>query len=274
MLDEMRGGLEGEPSEIEHRRASWLAYESDTVVRMVHGQSLHLLPGDSYSETLFVFRRQHIGLLLALARIPLIARGGTPALAVDVGANVGYTAAWLAARSDVRDVIAIEPNSNLVPLLQSNLGARGTAIHAVATAESGHRKFPVNPINSAWSGFGNPALMDFRLEQVSAVTLDEVVGEHDRVALLKIDTEGHECDVLDGAKEMLRRSSPVIVVEINKNQEEVLARLRDLVRSSSHRYESFVADCDGFLRPVSLDGGEIVANDLILIPDWATVRND
>lgn len=268
------GGLEVEPSEIEHRRASWLVYESDTAVRMVHGQSLHLLPGDSYSETLYVFRRQHIGLLLALARIPLVARGGTPAIAVDVGANVGYTAAWLATRSDISNVIAIEPNPNLVPLLQRNLGARGTAIHAVATAESGQREFPVNSINSAWSGFGNPAGMDFRLEQVPAVALDEVVGEHDRVALLKIDTEGHECDVLDGAKELLLRRSPVIVVEINQNQEDIFARLRDLARRSSHRYESFVADCDGFLRPVSIDEGEIVANDIILVPDWATVRND
>lgn len=267
------GGLEVEPSEIERRRASWPLYDSNTAVRMVHGQSLHLLPEDRYSEKLYVFRRQHIGLLLALARVSLGSRG-TPALAVDVGANVGYTAAWLALRSDVSAVIAIEPNPSLVPLLRRNLGARGTAIHAVATAESGQLEFPLNPIDSSWSGFGNPSGMEFELEQVPAVTLDDVVGANDHVALLKIDVEGHECDVLDGAKELLARCNPVIVVEVNQNQTDVLMRLRNLSRSSSHRYQSFVADCEGFLKPASIDNAEeLAANDVILVPDWAQIRS-
>lgn len=266
-------GLEAEPSDIERRRARWPSYDPSMAVRMVHGQWLHLLPRDAYSEKLFVFRRQHIGLLLALARISL-AREGSPGLAVDVGANVGYTAAWLAMRSDVRHLIAVEPNPTLVPLLERNLGARGTVVHAVATRESGRSEFPLNGIDSSWSGFGNPSGMEFRLEQVPAVALDELVGEDDRVELLKIDVEGHECEVLDGATGVLQRCSPVIVIEVNKNQEGILERLNEIVGSSSRRYDSFVADADGFLRPVSIDAGEIAANDLILVPEWAVVRVD
>ena len=274
MIGEPGGdGLEAEPSDIERRRASWPNYDSGTAIRMVHGQWLHLLPRDAYSEKLFVFRRQHIGLLLALARISL-AREGSPGLAVDVGANVGYTAAWLAMRSDVRHVIAVEPNPTLVPLLGKNLGARGTVVHAVATRERGRSEFPLNVIDSSWSGFGNPSGMEFQLEQVPAVSLDELVGEGDSVELLKVDVEGYECEVLDGAAGVLWRCSPVIVIEINKDQERILGLLNEIVGRSSHRYDSFVADADGFLRPVSIDGGEIAANDLILVPDWAVVRVD
>ena len=243
---------------------------------MVHGQWLHLLPRDAYSQKLFsqklfVFRRQHIGLLLALARISL-AREGSPGLAVDVGANIGYTAAWLAMRRDVRHVIAVEPNPTLVPLLERNLGARGTGIHAVATRESGRSEFPLNGIDSSWSGFGNPSGMEFRLEQVPAVALGELVGEDDSVELLKIDVEGHECEVLGGATQLLARCSPVIVIEVNKHQGRVLAGLRDIVSHSAHEYGAFVADCDGFFRPVSLDDEEVGANDFILIPNWAEAR--
>ena len=272
VLDASSGGrLEAEPSDIEHRRKSWQSYDAGTAVRMMHGQSLHLLPRDASSEKLFVFRRQHIGLILALARISL-ARGGSAGLAVDVGANVGYVAAWLAMRSDVQRVLAVEPNPRLVSLLEKNLGARGTVIHAVATRESGRREFPVDLVNSSLSGFGNPSGMEFQLEQVPAVTLDEVVGEAESVRLLKVDTEGHECDVLDGAQDLLLRHSPVIVIEVEKDRGRVLASLRDIVSRSAHRYGSFVADCDGFLRPVSLEEGEVTATDLILVPDWADVR--
>lgn len=265
------GGLETEPSDIERRRASWQSYDAGTAVRMVHGQSLHLLPRDASSEKLFVFRRQHVGLLLALARISL-AREGSPGLAIDVGANVGYVAAWLAMRSDVRHVLAVEPNPRLVPLLQKNLGARGRVMHAAATRESGRREFPVDLDNSSLSGFGNPSGMEFQLEQVPAVTLDEVVGEAESVRLLKVDTEGHECDVLDGAQDLLLRHSPVIVIEIDKDKRRILASLRDIVSRSAHGYGAFVADFDGFLRPVSLEEGEDTATDLILVPDWADVR--
>lgn len=265
------GGLEAEPSDIERRRTNWQSYDAGTVVRMVHGQSLHLLPGDASSEKLFVFRRQHVGLLLALARISL-ARSGSPGLAIDVGANVGYVAAWLTMRSDVQHVLAIEPNPRLVPLLEKNLGARGTVMHAVATRESGRREFPVDLHNSSLSGFGNPSGMAFQFEQIPAVTLDEVVGELENVRLLKVDTEGHECDVLDGAQDLLLRHSPVIVIEVDKDKGRILASLRDIVSESTNGYRAFIADFDGVLRPVSLGDGEVTATDLILVPDWADVR--
>lgn len=264
-------GLEAEPFDIEHRRTSWQGYDAGTAVRMVHGQSLHLLPRDASSEKLFVFRRQHVGLLLALARISL-ARDGSPGLVIDVGANVGYVAAWLAMRSDVQHVLAVEPNPRLVPLLEKNLGSRGTVIHAVATKESGRRQFPVDLDNSSLSGFGNPSGLEFKLEQVPAVTLDEVVGETESVRLLKVDTEGHECDVLDGAQDLLLQHSPVIVIEANKDQGRILASLRDIVSRSANVYGAFVADCDGFLWPVSLEDGEVNATDIVLVPDWADVR--
>jgi len=50
----------------------------------------------------------------------------------------------------------------------------------------------------------------------SVSTMDRWVAEHhmDRVDLIKIDVEGNECAVLDGAVDVLRRHRPVIVCEV------------------------------------------------------------
>lgn len=272
MIEPIRGGLEAEPIDVKRRRADWPAYTGNEAVGMVHGQSLHLLPGDAYSERLYVFRRQHIGLLLALARISLATPLGGPSIAIDVGANVGYLAAWLAQRSDIGTVVAIEPNPRLVPVLERNLGSRGQVIHAVATRHSGRREFPVNAIDSSWSGFENPSSMEFRLEQVPAVAVDDILNDGTQIGLLKVDVEGHEREVLAGASKTISTSSPVLVVEINQEQENLIRDVRDLTLRSRHRYQAFVADCEGFLQAVTLKAPPPVANDLILVPDWAHVR--
>ena len=241
---------------------------------MVHGQSLHLLPGDAYSEKLYVFRRQDIGLLLALARVSLLSPSGERAIAVDVGANVGYNATWLALRADVNSIIAIEPNPRLVPVLEGNLGDRGHVVHAVATRQNGQREFPVNPVNSSWSGFGNPSCMEFSLEQVPAVAIDDIIGHGAHVGLLKIDVEGHEREVLAGAHETITRCSPVLVVETIKDEGSLVRDLRDLTLRSHHRYRAVIANCEGYLQECSSEGPPPSANDLILVPDWARVRTE
>jgi FkbM family methyltransferase len=47
--------------------------------------------------------------------------------------------------------------------------------------------------------------------QVDAITIDSLAL--DRLDLLKIDVEGMECEVLEGAKQTIRQSLAVIIVE-------------------------------------------------------------
>lgn len=61
------------------------------------------------------------------------------------------------------------------------------------------------------------------------MTLGKRVSKDDAIDLLKTDSEGHECDVLDGAQHLLSRCSPGIVIEVNKNQCRVLESARGIV---------------------------------------------
>jgi len=53
-------------------------------------------------------------------------------------------------------------------------------------------------------------------EGIGAVSLDEFCEEHEieRVDLVKIDTDGHEYEVLKGAREIIRKFRPVVIFEV------------------------------------------------------------
>jgi hypothetical protein len=88
-------------------------------------------------------------------------------------------------------VIALEPNLS-VPADQA-----GSDLEPLATPE--HR-------------YDN----NCRTFEVRCPRLDNLVGGSRPVSLVKIDVEGHEADVLEGASELLERDRPALAVEIEQ----------------------------------------------------------
>jgi FkbM family methyltransferase len=139
-----------------------------------------------------------------------LARGRT---FLDVGANIGSVAlpvARLAAH-----VIAIEAHAGLAQLLAENASDNGLAnvevIHAAAAAEAGTLNFPTAPFDTI-GNFGGIGFGDhFPLQAVPAVTLDSVAPAD--IAVVKIDVEGHEPQVLAGASHLLTITRPVWIIE-------------------------------------------------------------
>ncbi len=124
---------------------------------------------------------------------------GAEELAVDVGANVGYFAGLLAHR--VREVVAIEPNPRLLPILEENVQRWQGHVHVLAVAASSARGrarlhlqagFEENHGIASLEGSGGEGY------EVETTTLRDVL--HGRpVGILKIDVEGHELAVLEGS---------------------------------------------------------------------------
>ena len=141
-------------------------------------------------------------------------------LVIDVGANVGFFslrfARWVGDRGKV---IAIEPEqrnyaSLMAAVERQGFSRRVEALQAVAAATRGEILLEINPLHPAdhkisRDGTGLP---------VRAVTLDELVQGKSgpRPALLKIDVQGAEMMVLEGAGGILRQAAPALFVELHE----------------------------------------------------------
>lgn len=133
---------------------------------------------------------------------------------IDVGANLGCVTIPLAAQFD-GPLLSIEPARDTFALLEENLRLNGlTHVHAVRVAVSdapGRLTLSHSPTNSG----------DHRLavgtserragaEMVDVVTLDSLAADFPSPCLIKIDVQGHEGHVLNGARHLL--GQPAILV--------------------------------------------------------------
>ncbi len=138
----------------------------------------------------------------------LARRGG---LLVDVGANYGYySLLWAAARPDNR-VVALEASPRNIGPLSANIGrnrcaARIAVVPAAAGRESGTVTLDLGPPDqTGWGGIAAAGAAHTAL--VPAVRLDDLAATRgiERIDVLKIDVEGADGWVLQGAEDLLRR---------------------------------------------------------------------
>jgi FkbM family methyltransferase len=137
-------------------------------------------------------------------RIVQLAKAG--GLIVDVGANYGYYSCLWAAAKDKNRVIAFEASPRNCSAFELNLQRNSIAhqvdLHEMAVAmETGSLPFTLgSDEQSGWGGLLAQS-QDGAIE-VPAVSLDDFLlkDEYQRIDVLKIDTEGADTWVLQGAK--------------------------------------------------------------------------
>jgi len=139
---------------------------------------------------------------------------------VDVGANVGVHTVRLARLVGADgEVIAIEPDPDVVRRTNRNIALNGVAnvrvISAAASERAGemrlYRPSPWDTNRARASLLRHPYLTGI-ITTVPVVTVDDVcAGEP--VTLIKIDVGGHEAAVVRGAADTIARHAPAIVFE-------------------------------------------------------------
>ena len=139
-----------------------------------------------------------------------------PALFVDVGANYGFASLLHHAIYPDARMILIEPNPNLLPYIESNLRAAGCADFQLVNAVCGDShdqkvSFAVNAAYSQDSRVSGPS--GWQTVQVASVTLDGLLlGAEKKIPVfIKVDTQGYEAKVLQGAQQFLSSSSAWIM---------------------------------------------------------------
>ena len=152
----------------------------------------------------------------------------------DVGANTGYYSLLAAARVGAGGhVYAIEPHPIVAGLLQANAernGLRQLSVLPVAVGRgSGQIELHLPRRQPSGSATVLPGEAPAGCDQVLVplTTLDEVLHEETRpLRALKIDVEGVELGVLEGAEQTLERHQPVVICAVRlATAREVLAWL-------------------------------------------------
>jgi FkbM family methyltransferase len=143
---------------------------------------------------------------------------------VDVGAHMGnHSVYWGLAG---RRVTAFEPNPPVNAVLRANVERNGlaslvdvrqAALGRERATGAAHQPDPHN-LGSVTIDAGDGDLPIYPLDTVDL----------DGLAVLKIDVEGHEADVLSGAVDTLRKWRPYIVAEELSGHEEVERLIRAL----------------------------------------------
>ncbi|MDO8978071.1 MAG: FkbM family methyltransferase [Afipia sp.] len=138
------------------------------------------------------------------------------AVTVDVGANCGLYTRELARLS--RRVHAFEPSRTMADVLRRT-SAPNVIVHEIALSDHEGAAELLIPQSEQGAVHGLASLepqvalsaKSCTVLNVPMARLDEVI--QDDVAFVKVDVEGHELNVLNGAIGLLERSQPIFLVE-------------------------------------------------------------
>ena len=135
---------------------------------------------------------------------------------VDIGSNVGVYSYLLS--SKFLRVEAFEPHAHLLRPLQQSLKTNICTHPAALSSMQGyidihtpvHNSFPLYALSSLIP----PSSGRYQSKKVKVYTLDSF--SYDDVDLIKIDAEGHELSIIDGALNTIKKCRPILIVEIEQ----------------------------------------------------------
>jgi FkbM family methyltransferase len=140
---------------------------------------------------------------------------------LDVGAYHGDFSARFLGNGKFHQAVLFEPNlKNLAEIKNRFAGRADVKFENVACdTQAGEREFfcAGETYTGSLLPYGTPTPTPVERSVVKCVTLDSYLTENqslEKIGLLKIDTQGNDLRVLQGAEAMLRASRPWIVVEL------------------------------------------------------------
>lgn len=165
---------------------------------------------------------------------------------IDVGANIGDTIAALHRSNDDR-FLAIEPNPKFNAYLQKNFGHGGNVkiLNFFCSSAKALQNYQINERSGTASIVSSADGLSIRAD-----TLENIVAANPGFVdfhLLKIDTDGHDFEVIEGASKIIRSNSPVIFFECYESLNEsyvedclgTLASLREAGYNSFIVYDNY-----------------------------------
>ncbi|OIO41337.1 hypothetical protein AUJ61_00225 [Candidatus Pacearchaeota archaeon CG1_02_30_18] len=167
---------------------------------------------------------------------------------IDIGANIGkYTILMGNLLKDYK-ILAIEPEIQNFKFLKKSISLNRLmnviTFNLACSSKKEKKKFFIEENGIGMHSFYRTKLKSKLFVEVDTETLDNLVfkslnkKEVKEISLIKIDVEGAESEVLEGAKKVLRSASPILLVEIwNKESLKKVRKILFPLRFSERRMD-------------------------------------
>ncbi len=143
--------------------------------------------------------------------------------AIDVGCHKGEVLEWMIELSPRQRHLAVEPLPHLAKKLREKFGNQVEVVEKALSNQAGKTTFHFVQNAPAYSGIRkrqyNTQHPDIQELQVDMTTLDHLANGS-KIDFIKIDVEGGEYAVLEGAAQTIQTSQPIVVFECGKGATE------------------------------------------------------
>jgi FkbM family methyltransferase len=135
---------------------------------------------------------------------------------IDGGAHIGISAIFFKKLYPDAKVIAIEPDPRNIKLLEANIMRQNLSGIILEQSVLSHKNVPVNLYRYSWS-WSNSIVKEIGIDKdrvMDAITVPSILLSHlinQEIALLKLDIEGAEYEVLNEAKDKLSLVNEIII---------------------------------------------------------------
>jgi FkbM family methyltransferase len=183
-------------------------------------------------------------------------------LVLDVGANVGCISQALLAAG--HDVVAFEPQPTIFSLLKLNCPS--AKMHKCAVGDkNGTVYFPFIDYEQT-GNFGGISVSNIGDVEVPVKTIDSFNFEN--VSLIKVDVEGFEDKVIQGAIETIKRCKPILYVEVDRPhiQEKLPAILEQLGYTFEDHYPPLFSPDNYFNNTKTIWSDNYVSGNMVCRP--------
>lgn len=166
--------------------------------------------------------------------MPFLFSRGNGGCFVDVGANIGLWTFYVAKQGS--KVHAFEPSPRAFNILEKQakkfsnvkvypyaLGNENTTADLKLHYASGHNSLALTAVDFTGA-----------TTQVQVKTLDSF--NLNNVGLIKIDTEGYELPILEGATQTILRNKPRLIIEVHKPYTEQKKKILELLKRWSYKW--------------------------------------
>jgi len=240
-----------------------LSYRQINTLRKIKWMFLNFFVDDIKEIKKFYTTEIEIKLLEHI--LPVFCKNSVEPTIMDIGANIGGYSYYLAPMIEKQNgkCIAFEPGSKTYKRLIQNVICNSFVPEHMAISNSNGFLNLYLPTSHGCSSFVyRPEFEGLKTEEVAVCKLDDYVKNNklDNICFIKIDVEGHEIEVIEGAIQAIQQYHPILLCESENRHISHTGKSTQLFIEliTKMKYKGYVISKDTF---------EILSVNDIIIPE-------